>query len=145
MASQVDNEPLDNSTALPIHIRGLTKKYGELYALNSVDLEIKSGEFLTLLGPSGSGKTTLLMAIAGFNRPDAGSIRFGETEMILVPPHRREVGMVFQSYALFPHMSVAENIAYPLKLRGVGARESATTRGRGAWLPFSCPASVTVR
>ncbi len=96
-----------------------------MYALDSVDLEVKSGEFLTLLGPSGSGKTTLLMAIAGFNRPDAGSIRFGDEEMILTPPHRRNVGMVFQSYALFPHMSVAENIAFPLKLRGVDAAESA--------------------
>ena len=125
MTSQRDKKSLDSPTALPINIRGLTKKYGDVYALNSVDLEIKSGEFLTLLGPSGSGKTTLLMAIAGFNRPDAGSIRFGEAEMILTPPHRREVGMVFQSYALFPHMSVAENIAYPLKLRGIGARERA--------------------
>jgi len=113
------------ATALPIHIQGLTKKYGSMYALDSVDLEVSSGEFLTLLGPSGSGKTTLLMAIAGFNRPDAGSIRFGDDEVILTPPHRRNVGMVFQSYALFPHMTVAENIAFPLKLRGVGSQESA--------------------
>jgi putative spermidine/putrescine transport system ATP-binding protein len=96
-----------------------------MYALDSVDLKVKSGEFLTLLGPSGSGKTTLLMAIAGFNRPDAGSIRFGDTEMILTPPHKRNVGMVFQSYALFPHMSVAENVAFPLRLRGVGNEECA--------------------
>lgn len=106
-------------TALPITIRDLTKKYGSVYALKSVDLEIKSGEFLTLLGPSGSGKTTLLMAIAGFNRPDSGSIKFGADEVILRPPHKRDVGMVFQSYALFPHMTVAENVAFPLKLRGV--------------------------
>jgi len=125
LASQLDKESLQTATALPIHIRGLTKKYDQLHALDSVDLEVKSGEFLTLLGPSGSGKTTLLMAIAGFNRPDAGSIRFDDTEMILTPPHRRDVGMVFQSYALFPHMSVAENIAFPLKLRRVGAKECA--------------------
>ena len=106
-------------TALPIHIQSLTKKYGSLFALNSVNLDIKSGEFLTLLGPSGSGKTTLLMAIAGFNRPDSGSIKFGDEEVILKPPHKREVGMVFQSYALFPHMSVAENVGFPLKLRRV--------------------------
>jgi putative spermidine/putrescine transport system ATP-binding protein len=117
--------PSEKSTALPIHISGLTKRYGELYALDSVDLDIRSGEFLTLLGPSGSGKTTLLMAIAGFNRPDSGSIRFGDREMITTPPHRREVGMVFQSYALFPHMSVAENIGFPLKLRNVGVDERA--------------------
>ena len=114
-----------DSTALPIHIEGLTKKYGALYALESVDLDIRSGEFLTLLGPSGSGKTTLLMAIAGFNRPDSGSIRFGDREMIATPPHRREVGMVFQSYALFPNMNVAENIGFPLKLRNVDAEERA--------------------
>jgi len=125
LASQLDNQSPETSTALPIHIQGLTKKYDELYALDSVNLEIRSGEFLTLLGPSGSGKTTLLMVIAGFNRPDAGSIRFGETEMILAPPHRREVGMVFQSYALFPHMTVAENVAFPLKIRRVSAKECA--------------------
>ena len=113
------------ATALPIRIQSLTKKYGSMFALDSVDLDIKSGEFLTLLGPSGSGKTTLLMAIAGFNRPDSGSIRFGDEEVILKPPHKRNVGMVFQSYALFPHMTVAENIAFPLKLRGVGAGEAA--------------------
>lgn len=125
MSSQVESQSPNAPTALPIHIQSLTKRYGGMYALDSVDLEIKSGEFLTLLGPSGSGKTTLLMAIAGFNRPDAGSIKFGENEMILTPPHKRDVGMVFQSYALFPHMSVAENIAFPLKLRGVGVAECA--------------------
>ncbi len=125
MASYPDNPSSTTESALPIHIQGLTKKYGQMYALDSVDLEVRSGEFLTLLGPSGSGKTTLLMAIAGFNRPDAGSIRFGDTEMILTPPHRRNVGMVFQSYALFPHMTVAENVAFPLKLRGVDAEECA--------------------
>jgi len=117
--SQLHQEAQNGDRALPIEIRALTKKYGSLHALDAVDLDIKSGEFLTLLGPSGSGKTTLLMAIAGFNRPDAGSIKFAAQEMILAPPHKRNVGMVFQSYALFPHMSVAENIGFPLKLRGV--------------------------
>ena len=114
----------NSSTALPIVIRDLSKKYGSLYALDSIDLDVSSGEFLTLLGPSGSGKTTLLMAIAGFNQPDSGSIKFGDTEMITAPPHEREVGMVFQSYALFPHMTVAENIAFPLKLRRIASKES---------------------
>ena len=82
-------------------------------------LNISAGEFLTLLGPSGSGKTSLLMALAGFMRPDCGSIRFGNNEMITTPPHKRGLGMVFQSYALFPFMTVAENVAYPLKVRGV--------------------------
>jgi putative spermidine/putrescine transport system ATP-binding protein len=111
------------ATSLAISIIGLTKKYGESFALKSVSLDVQAGEFLTLLGPSGSGKTTLLMAIAGFNRPNAGSIRFGGNEMILTPPHRREVGMVFQNYALFPHMSVFENVAFPLKLRKVQLQE----------------------
>ncbi|MEM1150936.1 MAG: ABC transporter ATP-binding protein [Pseudomonadota bacterium] len=126
MDKRVEDAALrDGAGALPIHIQGLTKKYGKLFALDSVDLDIRSGEFLTLLGPSGSGKTTLLMAIAGFNRPDSGSIRFGDKEVILQPPHKRDVGMVFQSYALFPHMDVAGNIAFPLKLRGVPEAERA--------------------
>lgn len=102
--------------ALPININGLTKTYGAVRALDDVDLDIRSGEFMTLLGPSGSGKTTLLMALAGFLRPNCGSIRFGEEEVILKPPHKRGIGMMFQSYALFPHMSVAQNIAYPLRI-----------------------------
>lgn len=117
---QQDTQPV----SLPISVTGLTKKYGKTFALDNVSLDIRSGEFLTLLGPSGSGKTTLLMAIAGFNRPDAGSIRFGDTEMILTPPHKRDVGMVFQSYALFPHMTVAQNVAFPLRLRRVSAAQT---------------------
>ena len=109
--------------ALPISISGVTKTYGKVHALDNVDLEIREGEFLTLLGPSGSGKTTLLMALAGFTRPDSGSIRFGDEEIILKPPHLRNVGMVFQSYALFPHMSVAANVGFPLKLRKVARPE----------------------
>ncbi len=104
--------------ALPITIGQVTKTYGRVHALDHVDLDIRSGEFLTLLGPSGSGKTTLLMVLAGFTRPDHGSLRFGEAEVIRRPPHKRDVGMVFQNYALFPHMDVAGNVAFPLKLRG---------------------------
>ncbi|HET7409553.1 MAG TPA: ABC transporter ATP-binding protein [Paracoccaceae bacterium] len=112
--------PANAREALPITIRGVTKTFGkEVRALDDVDLDIRSGEFLTLLGPSGSGKTTLLMVLAGFERPDRGSLRFGDRDVTRTPPHRRDVGMVFQSYALFPHMTVAGNIAYPLKLRGM--------------------------
>ncbi len=109
--------------ALPIAIRGVTKTYGRVHALDDVDLDIRSGEFLTLLGPSGSGKTTLLMVLAGFTRPDRGSVKFGEREVIRTPPHLRDVGMVFQNYALFPHMSVAGNVAYPLRMRGTPKAE----------------------
>ena len=109
--------------ALPITIRDVTKTYGKIFALDNVDLDVRSGEFMTLLGPSGSGKTTLLMVLAGFTRPDHGSIKFGEAEVIRMPPHRRDVGMVFQNYALFPHMSVAANVAFPLKLRKVSKAE----------------------
>lgn len=104
-------------TALPISIRGITKTYGAFKALDDVSLDIASGEFITLLGPSGSGKTTLLMVLAGFVRPDRGAVQFGDQEILLKPPHKRDVGMVFQNYALFPHMTVGQNVAYPLKLR----------------------------
>jgi putative spermidine/putrescine transport system ATP-binding protein len=114
------------SHALPITVRSVTKTYGDVHALNDVSLDIKSGEFLTLLGPSGSGKTTLLMVLAGFTRPDSGSLRFGESEVIRTPPHLRNVGMVFQNYALFPHMTVAGNVGYPLRLRKVSREETAT-------------------
>lgn len=112
-------------SALPITVRQLTKSYGPVRALDEVDIDIRPGEFMTLLGPSGSGKTTLLMVLAGFIRPDHGSVKFGETEIVRVSPHKRDVGMVFQNYALFPHMNVAKNIAFPLRLRGVSGAESA--------------------
>jgi len=121
---QVTDTPTQGR-ALPIRIRALTKSYGRVLALDRVELDVESGELLTLLGPSGSGKTTLLMVLAGFTRPDHGSVRFGESEVIRTPPHKRDVGMVFQSYALFPHMDVAANVAFPLKLRKVPRGETA--------------------
>jgi putative spermidine/putrescine transport system ATP-binding protein len=119
------SEIIAGAEALPITIRGATKTYGLVSALDNVDLDIRSGEFMTLLGPSGSGKTTLLMVLAGFTRPDHGSVRFGEREIVRTPPHKRDVGMVFQSYALFPHMTVEANVAFPLKLRGVSKADMA--------------------
>ena len=113
----------DTSASLSISVTELTKTYGKVFALNRVSIDVKAGEFLTLLGPSGSGKTTLLMAIAGFNRPDSGRICFGDDDVTVLPPHKRGVGMVFQNYALFPHMSVFENVAFPLKLRKIPADE----------------------
>ncbi|GMG81566.1 ABC transporter ATP-binding protein [Paralimibaculum aggregatum] len=100
-----------------LHVREATKRYGEVRALDGVSLEIGDGEFLTLLGPSGSGKTTLLTAIAGFTELDAGSLTLGGTEITQMPPDKRDFGMVFQGYALFPTMTVAKNIAFPLKIR----------------------------
>jgi len=111
------------SDALNISIKDVTKSYGDFFALKDVSLEVKSGEFLTLLGPSGSGKTTLLMVLAGFTRPDYGSVKFGTEEVVLKPPHLRDIGMVFQNYALFPHMNVEQNVGYPQKLRGVSKEE----------------------
>ena len=112
-----------NSTALPVRIEKLTKYYGSFCAVDAASFDIAPGELLTLLGPSGSGKTTLLMMLAGFARPSAGSVLIGGQEVIHLPPHKRNIGMVFQNYALFPHMSVGENVAYPLKLRKVGRSE----------------------
>jgi putative spermidine/putrescine transport system ATP-binding protein len=116
---------MTRDASLPITVRQVTKSYGAVRALDQVDLDIRSGEFLTLLGPSGSGKTTLLMVLAGFTRPDHGSLKFGETEVIRLAPHKRGIGMVFQSYALFPHMSVGANIGFPLRLRNVAKPEIA--------------------
>jgi putative spermidine/putrescine transport system ATP-binding protein len=114
------------TAANPIVMRGVSKHYGDFVALRDVDLHVTAGEFLTLLGPSGSGKTTLLMIVAGFTRPDAGSIKISDREILLTPPHRRNIGLVFQNYALFPHMSVGENIAFPLRYRKVARPEQAT-------------------
>jgi len=114
-----------SASALDIHVRQVSKSYGAIAVLDRVDLHVQAGEFLTLLGPSGSGKTTLLMVLAGFTRPDSGSILFGTQEVIRLAPQKRDLGMVFQNYALFPHMNVAANIAFPLRLRKIGAAESA--------------------
>jgi putative spermidine/putrescine transport system ATP-binding protein len=96
----------------------LSKHYGPVVAVDDVSLDIGNGEFVALLGPSGSGKSTILMSIAGFEVPSAGDILIGDNRITSLPPHRRGIGMVFQRYALFPHLTVAENIAYPLRRRG---------------------------
>ena len=100
-------------------ISGLSKRYGSVTALAPIDLEVAEGEFLTLLGPSGSGKTTLLSLIAGLSVPDAGRLHINGRDATFAAPHERDIGMVFQNYALFPHMTVAENIAFPLTMRRV--------------------------
>lgn len=100
---------------ISIEIRSLTKSFGETIALDAVDLRVEPGELFFLLGPSGCGKTTLLRGLAGFNSPESGDIFFGEERVNGVPPHKRKTGMVFQSYALWPHMTVADNVAFGLK------------------------------
>src|SRR3954452_6869813 len=102
-----------------VQVTGLRKTYGDVVALEHLDLEVRAGEFFTLLGPSGSGKTTLLRLIAGFERPDGGRIELGGRDVTAVPPYARNVNTVFQDYALFPHMTVAQNIEYGLRVRKV--------------------------
>ncbi|SEM32692.1 spermidine/putrescine transport system ATP-binding protein [Roseovarius azorensis] len=98
-----------------VSVRGITKRYGKFVALDDVSLDIEQGEFLSLLGPSGAGKTTILRMIAGFDRPDTGEIRIMDRNIVDLPSHKRPVNTVFQDYALFPHMSVADNVAYGLR------------------------------
>lgn len=106
-----------------IQIRNVTKRFGKVAAVDNVSLDIMAGEFFVLLGPSGCGKTTLLRMIAGFEVPTEGQIIIDGQDMRAVPPNKRPVNMVFQSYAVFPHMSVADNVAYGLKIAGVGRGE----------------------
>ena len=112
-------------------VRDLVKHFGPVTAVDHVDLDVKPGEFLALLGPSGSGKTTILMCVAGFDFPDSGVIEVGGRDVTWTPPNKRDMGMVFQRYTLFPHMSVLENVAFPLKMRGV-SRADRETRAKAA-------------
>ncbi len=102
-----------------IVLKNVTRRYGNFTAIDRLSLDIQAGEFISFLGPSGSGKSTTLMMIAGFETPDSGSIAIGGRDVTRVPPHRRDIGMVFQNYALFPHLTVAENVGFSLKQRGV--------------------------
>lgn len=107
----------------PLFIEEVTKRYGDFTAIDRVSISIDKGEFFTLLGPSGCGKTTLLRMIAGFNSIEAGTIRFGQTVINSIPAYKRNAGMVFQNYAIFPHLSVYDNVAYGLKARGYSKAE----------------------
>ena len=114
-----------------IAVRGLTKRFGSVVAVDDLHLDVRDGELMALLGPSGCGKTTTLRTIAGFEFPDAGEIHFGEHRVTGLPPERRNIGMVFQNYALFPHMTVYGNVAFGLEMRkeptaSVRARVTAT-------------------
>ncbi len=109
--------------SVPITINNITQRFGAFIALKSVCVQIQPGELFFLLGPSGCGKTTLLRCIAGFLAPESGSIKIGERDITLVHPHKRNTGMVFQHYALWPHLTLAENIAFGLEMRNVSKRE----------------------
>jgi len=109
--------------ATGVRLEGISKMFGPVVAVDDITLEIECGEFLTLLGPSGSGKTTTLRIIAGFEDPTRGEVFIGDSPMTYVPPHKREVGLVFQNYALFPHMTVFDNVAYALRMRRMGRKE----------------------
>ena len=111
-STEFDGDDTDPSVA--VELDGVTKRYGDTAAVDDVSLRVREGEFFTLVGPSGCGKTTTLRLIAGFEEPTAGTVRFGGKSMAGVPPEDRDVGVVFQSYALFPHMTVGENVAYGL-------------------------------
>jgi putative spermidine/putrescine transport system ATP-binding protein len=106
-----------------IEIRNLAKSFGTVKAVDGVDLDIRAGEFITLLGPSGSGKTTVLRMIAGFETPDSGTVKLNGVDITYLPPYERDVNTVFQDYALFPHMDVISNIEYGLRVKGVEKKE----------------------
>jgi spermidine/putrescine ABC transporter ATP-binding subunit len=119
--------PADAKAGAAIQLDRISRQFGPIVAVDDVSLGIERGEFITFLGPSGSGKTTCLMMLAGFEHPDNGEIYVDGQPVVQVPPYRRNVGMVFQNYALFPHMTVAENIGFALRQRGL---DRSTIRGR---------------
>src|ERR671925_2307458 len=102
-----------------VELRDVTKRFDDAVAVDHLDLAVRKGEFLSLLGPSGCGKTTTLRLVAGFERPDEGEILIDGKDVAPLPPYRRDVNTVFQSYALFPHLTVLDNVAYGLKQRGL--------------------------
>jgi putative spermidine/putrescine transport system ATP-binding protein len=109
------------ATAVGLHFAGLHRAYGDVRALDGLDLQVAPGELVALLGPSGCGKTTALRIVAGFERPDSGSVLVGGADVTSVPPAKRDMGMVFQSYSLFPHLTAVDNVAFGLRIRRVSA------------------------
>ncbi len=123
VAVSLETAVAESRFELAVHAEGLVKRFGDVLAVSGVDLDVRNGEFFSLLGPSGSGKTTMLRMIAGFELPDEGRIELAGRDVTRVPPFDRDVNTVFQDYALFPHMSVAENVEYGLRIRKVPRRE----------------------
>ena len=118
----------EGSAAPDIRLSGLTKRYGDIVAVDGIDLEIARGEFFTMLGPSGSGKTTTLRMIAGFEEPDEGTVELAGENVVGRPPYDRAVNTVFQDYALFPHMTVSENVEYGLRVARVAKAQRSSRR-----------------
>jgi putative spermidine/putrescine transport system ATP-binding protein len=118
-----EERAVDGPDAPDVRLVGVSKRYGDVQAVDTLDLEVQRGEFFTLLGPSGSGKTTTLRMIAGFEEPDTGQVELAGKDVTLLAPYDRSVNTVFQDYALFPHMTVGENVAYGLRVRGVERAE----------------------
>jgi putative spermidine/putrescine transport system ATP-binding protein len=125
LATQAPAKPeQERAAATPaVLLRGIRRSYGEVVAIAKLDLDIVAGEFFTLLGPSGSGKTTTLRVIAGFEQPDEGHVELAGVDVTRVPPSERDVNTVFQDYALFPHMTVQENVEYGLRVKGMSRRD----------------------
>jgi spermidine/putrescine ABC transporter ATP-binding subunit len=126
MNEAMPRQALDHTTAVAdVQLAGISKRFGDFAAVDAISLEVRRGEWLSLVGPSGCGKSTTLKIIAGFIDPDAGSVMIRGRDLTSVPPYRRNTGMVFQNYALFPHMTVAENVGYGLRLRKIAKDEVA--------------------
>jgi putative spermidine/putrescine transport system ATP-binding protein len=123
LTEQEEEQATVGGGRLDVRLDGIVKRYGDVAAVDGIDLEIRRGEFFTLLGPSGSGKTTCLRLIAGFERPDAGRVELGGRDVTALPPAERDVNTVFQDYALFGHMTVAANVGYGLRVRKVARAE----------------------
>ena len=119
MSPRHEGADLTASVVPALRLSGLTGRYGRYVAVRGIDLEVAAGEFLTLLGPSGSGKTTTLRLVAGLLQPASGTIELAGRDVTMIPPHRRDIGVVFQNYALFPHLTAGQNVAFPLEMRRV--------------------------
>jgi putative spermidine/putrescine transport system ATP-binding protein len=129
MSNADQGAPGDPTTGVAVELTGLRRSYGDVHALDGLDLHLHPGELVVLLGPSGCGKTTALRILAGLEQPDAGTVRVGGQDLTRVPANKRDMGMVFQAYSLFPHLTVLDNVAFGLKLRGRSRSERRSRAG----------------
>ena len=129
MSNADHGAPRDPTNGVAVELTGLRRSYGDVHALDGLDLHLHPGELVVLLGPSGCGKTTALRILAGLEQPDAGTVRVGGQDLTRVPANKRDMGMVFQAYSLFPHLTVLDNVAFGLKLRGRSRSERRSRAG----------------